>query len=287
MLTALRLLLGGVLVWASAAKLARPRDSAAGLSAVGVPTRLALAATGALATVEGALGLALLADRSPRAAAACAGLLGLAFCCVLLAAWRRGARRVRCACFGGRRERPLPLLVLRALCLPALAAPLVAGLPPASSLVPAALAVLGLAVLGLGALVLALYREVGVLQARLPAREGLELDGEGPALGAAAPPLSGLERRGRELVAFSSASCRLCRELEPGLRAVARAGIAVRELVAEDAAGAFERWAVPGTPYVVYVVDGLVVAKALVNTLEQLDWVIDLGERRLEARAAA
>ena len=41
----------------------------------------------------------------------------------------------------------------------------------------------------------------------------------------------------------------------------------------------------PGTPYVAYLEDGVVAAKGLVNTLEQIEELIETGRAR--ARAAA
>jgi hypothetical protein len=48
----------------------------------------------------------------------------------------------------------------------------------------------------------------------------------------------------------------------------------------------FERWSVPGTPFVVHVVDGFVAAKGTVNSLEQLDGLVALGAARLEHATA-
>ena len=51
--------------------------------------------------------------------------------------------------------------------------------------------------------------------------------------------------------------------------------------VAEEAAPeTFENWNVPGTPFVALVIDGVVRAKGVVNTLEQIDGLIDLGQER-------
>jgi len=53
-----------------------------------------------------------------------------------------------------------------------------------------------------------------------------------------------------------------------------------------EEAAAFARWNVPGSPYAAHVVDGVVAAKGLVNTLEQLDALIATGSAR-RAHAAA
>ncbi|HUH15036.1 MAG TPA: thioredoxin family protein, partial [Gaiellaceae bacterium] len=203
----------------------------------------------------------------------------------------RGTRRLPCGCFGGARERPASLLAARALGLAALGALVAAGTlgllpaPSADAVLAAAVVALALAVGVLGALVLALYRQVGVLALRLSPQGALELAEEGPAVGADAPPLPGLDRRGSELVVFSSPGCRLCRGLVPSVRALAREGLAVR--IADEAAEpeAFRRWNVPGTPFAVHLVDGRVAAKGLVNTLEQIESVLETGLARV-GRAA-
>ena len=138
----------------------------------------------------------------------------------------------------------------------------------------------GSAVAVLALLVLALYRQVGVLTLRLGPRAALELAEEGPDVGLDAPPLAELPRRGDVLVAFFSADCRLCRELAPAVRALAREGLPVRTVYEEEDTESFTRWNVPGTPFAVHVVDGVVAAKGLVNNLEQLDELVALGENR-------
>jgi hypothetical protein len=72
----------------------------------------------------------------------------------------------------------------------------------------------------------------------------------------------------------------MCIEVVPGLRALAKEGIPVHWMREDTHEEVFERWGVPGTPFVVHVVDGIVRAKGLVNTLEQIDWVIDVGTER-------
>jgi hypothetical protein len=286
-----RLALALVLLAAAAGKLRAPDRVAGGLAAVGVPAALRRPLALGLAAVEAALGLLVLAGIALAPAAGAAALLGAVFAAVLLSARARGVRRLPCGCFGGARERPASLLAARALGLAALGALVAAGArgllpePSGQALLAAAVAVLALAVAVLTALVLALYRQVGVLALRLSPQGALELEGEGPALGADAPPLPGLERRGSELVVFSSPGCRLCRGLVPSVRALARDGLAVRVADEETEPEAFRRWNVPGTPFVVHLVDGRVAAKGLVNTLEQIESVLDTGSARV-GRAA-
>ena len=146
----------------------------------------------------------------------------------------------------------------------------------------AALVVLGVAVLALAALVLALYRQVGVLTMRLGPGVALELAEEGPPVGDVAPELDRLNRVGDELVAFFSSDCRLCRAIAPGVRAFEREGMPVRTVYEHEEPSVFERWGVPGTPFLVHVVDGFVAAKGTVNSLEQLDGLVALGSARME-----
>ena len=47
----------------------------------------------------------------------------------------------------------------------------------------------------------------------------------------------------------------------------------------------FSDFRVPGTPFVVYIADGLVAAKGLVNTLEQIEELVEMGEGRIRAAA--
>ena len=142
-------------------------------------------------------------------------------------------------------------------------------------------------VLVLGALVVALARQIGTLHLRLGPRGALEVDGEGPGLGEAPPPLPARDPDGRivrvggpgedRLLLFVSPGCPICREVLPAIPAVTRAGT-MRPLVLVDdddpeAIAAFAgqgapvlsvpagAWAVPGTPYAV-VLDALGVVRA-------------------------
>jgi hypothetical protein len=201
----------------------------------------------------------------------------------------RGIRRLDCGCFGSK-ERSVEALLLRAAAFTALA--VLGGLsvelttPPRDTLVVIALATLAVAVIVLGALVLGLYRQVGVLTLRLGPGVALELAEEGPVLGDAAPELPDLEGTGPELAVFFSPGCRLCRQLAPAVRALARDGLPVHVVYENEEPETLERWAVPGTPFAVHVVDGIVVAKGTVNTLEQLEQLLALGAERVEYAAA-
>lgn len=284
-----RIVAAVVLLVAAVAKL-RVRGELPGLvGAYGVPESLRRPAAVVLVAVEAGVALLLLADAPGAGFAAFA--LGLVFVAAVLAARLRGSARIRCGCFGVR-ERATSLVLLRATGFATVAglAAFGGGLrlpePGRDAVVAGALAVLTAAVVVLALLVLALYRQVGVLSMRISPVAPLEIDEEGPPVGQTAPPLAGLARRGPEVVAFFSEDCRLCRELAPAVRALGRDGLAVRVVYEGEEAVAFSRWNVPGAPFAVHVVDGVVAAKGLVNTLEQLDALVALGRARRQHAAA-
>jgi len=289
--TAFRLAVATVLLGAALAKIRARREFIRGLEAYGVPGRFRPAVWALVVTVEGTLGALLVLGAFARSAAYGAIALGLVFVAALARARLSGARRLPCGCFGGRRERSTSFLLARAGLFTALAAVTAAAQegkvpsPSAETAVLASLALLAVGVLGLGVLVLALYRQVGVLNARLTPQGALELAEEGPEIGRPAPELDDLARTGSTLVAFFSPTCPLCRDLAPAVGALRRDGIQVR--VVDEAADqeAFERWNVPGSPFAVHVLDGAVMAKGLVNTLEQLDGLVSLGQARRRAAA--
>jgi hypothetical protein len=289
--TAFRLAVAAVLLGAALAKIRARREFVRGLEAYGVPGRARPALWALVVTVEGTLGALLAIGAFTRPAAYGAIALGLIFVAALARARLSRARRLPCGCFGGSRERSTWFLLARAGLFTALAMVAAAApegripTPSAETAMLASLALVALAVVGLGVLVLALYRQVGVLSARLAPQRALELAEEGPEIGRPAPELDDLSRTGSALVAFFSPTCPLCRDLAPAVGALRRDGIQVR--VVDEAADqdAFERWNVPGSPFAVHVLEGAVMAKGLVNTLEQLDGLISLGYAR--GRAAA
>jgi hypothetical protein len=289
---ALRLGVGIVLLAAGAAKVRSRADLPAILRGYGIGAGTAGPAAVALVTVEAALGVLLLAGVASLAVSLAAVALGLGFVAAVARARAAGVLRLRCGCFGAA-ERSTAFLLARAAAFTGLAGLAAAatayGAPSVSREdgLAVAVAVLALAVLALGALVLALYRQVGLLTLRIgPPQGALELEGEGPDLGVSAPALDGLARRGSELVAFVSPTCRLCRELLPGARALGRKGLSVRVVDEGREPDLFRAWNVPGSPFAVHVVDGVVTAKGLVNTLEQLEGLVNLGHAR-SVRAAA
>ena len=277
-----RFVVAVALLWAGVAKLLS-RDSSF-LAPYGVPGRWRGAALTALTGIELATGILLLAG--VRAAGVAAVVLGGVFIAALASVRARGVRRLRCGCFGAK-ERSTDLLLGRAVLFTGIAAfgafaDVEVGRPSSDAIVFAALVVFGLAVLALAALVLALYRQVGLLTMRLGPGVALELAEEGPPVGDVAPELDGLNRVGEELIAFFSADCRLCRAIAPGVRAFEREGMPVRTVYEHEEPSVFERWGVPGTPFLVHVVDGFVAAKGTVNSLEQLDGLVALGSARME-----
>jgi len=277
-----RFVVAVALLWAGVSKLLS-RDSSF-LAPYGVPARWRGAALTALTGIELATGILLLAG--VRAAGVAAVVLGGVFIAALASVRARGVRRLRCGCFGAK-ERSTDLLLGRAVLFTGIAAfgafaDVEVGRPSSDAIVFAALVVFGLAVLALAALVLALYRQVGLLTMRLGPGVALELAEEGPPVGDVAPELDGLNRVGEELIAFFSADCRLCRAIAPGVRAFEREGMPVRTVYEHEEPSVFERWGVPGTPFLVHVVDGFVAAKGTVNSLEQLDGLVAVGSARME-----
>ena len=277
-----RFVVAVALLWAGVSKLLA-RDSSF-LAPYGVPARWRGAALTALTGIELATGILLLAG--VRAAGVAAVVLGGVFIAALASVRARGVRRLRCGCFGAK-ERSTDLLLGRAVLFTGIAAfgafaDVEVGRTSSDAVVFAALVVLGVAVLALAALVLALYRQVGLLTMRLGPGVALELAEEGPPVGDVAPELDGLNRVGEELIAFFSADCRLCRAIAPGVRAFEREGMPVRTVYEHEEPSVFERWGVPGTPFLVHVVDGFVAAKGTVNSLEQLDGLVALGSARME-----
>jgi hypothetical protein len=287
--TIARILVGLLLLWAALAKARHRKELPDWLAAYGLPGPLTRPAAWGLVAAEAVVGVLLLADLALPSSAYAGLSLGGLFVGALGAARLRGVERLRCGCFGASEGRTT-LLLVRAAGFTALAA--VAAFADGVELtasrdtfVFAALAVLTTAVVLLGLLVLALYRQVGVLTLRLGPRVPLELAEEGPELGAPAPALDGLRGRGPELVAFFSPTCRLCRQLAPGVGALARQGLAVRVVDERSERRAFGRWNVPGTPFVAHLVDGVVVSKGTVNSLEEIESLLTAGSARVHAVA--
>ena len=287
--TLARIVVAVLLLWAAAAKAYRRNDLPDWLAAYGVPVRYTESVAWTVMVTEAVVGLLLLFGLALPASAYAAVALGVVFVAALAFAWLRGVERLRCGCFGASEGRTTHLL-LRAGGFTALALLAAFGgridlSVSADTLIVGALVVLSLTVIGLTLLVLALYRQVGVLTLRIGPRVPFEIAEEGPELGSRAPELDGLRGRRAEVVFFFSTTCRLCRQLGAGVAALARQGLAVRVVEEEQEEEAFKRWNVPGTPFVVHVVEGVVVAKGTVNTLEELESLLDTGRARVNAAA--
>jgi thiol-disulfide isomerase/thioredoxin len=139
--------------------------------------------------------------------------------------------------------------------------------------------VLWLAVLVLTVAVIALLRQIGVLHARLHPL-GAHFGGEGPALESAAPPVDGVDygRASITLLAFTSASCAVCKVLTPSFDALRRdyRDVTVVEVDLEGRRSVFDSFQVRSTPYVVAVgQDGIVRGRGVVNSLEQIEEVLE------------
>jgi hypothetical protein len=138
--------------------------------------------------------------------------------------------------------------------------------------------------------VVALARQVGTLHLRLGPRGALEVDTEGPSLGDPLPPVEARGADGgavvvggpgvRRLVLFSSPTCIICREVAPALPAAAGAADLVPQIVQDpDVERMLE---VPGTPFLLVLDEtGIVRAKGTVNTLEQVEGLVDTADRRM------
>jgi len=153
----------------------------------------------------------------------------------------------------------------------------------------AAFVVLWILVAVLAIVVVALARQIGVLQLRLAPLGALEVDDEGPELGEApeARPVRTPDGSRRviggpgpgRLVAFVSDTCPICELVAPSLPAAARASGLELQLVSDpDLETAY---GVPGVPFVVVLDEvGVVRSKGTVNSLEQVEGLVDTARRR-------
>jgi len=128
----LRLLLGALFGFAGVSKLLDYRGFERALRMTfSVPRRVSPSLARLVPAVELALGGALVAGVTLRAAAFSTEILLALFTFVLARAWWQGRRSLRCACFGGRgEEQATGSLVARNAFLLLMGAPLVAFAPP-------------------------------------------------------------------------------------------------------------------------------------------------------------
>jgi len=142
----------------------------------------------------------------------------------------------------------------------------------------------------LAVVVVALARQIGVLHLRLGPLGALEVDDEGPPLGEAPPLRSARDRAGvavpvggagpQRLLAFVSPTCPICEQVLPSLPAAADASGLELQVVSDPE---LERaYRVPGVPFVVVFDEvGVVRSKGTVNTLEQVEGLVDTARRRM------
>jgi hypothetical protein len=147
----------------------------------------------------------------------------------------------------------------------------------------------------LAVVVVALARQVGVLHLRLAPTGALEVDDEGPPIGEAPPTRTARGHDGTttlvggpgpgRLVAFVSPTCPICERILPSLPAVAKATGLVAQVVSDPDLEA--AYGVPGVPFVVVLDErGVVRSKGTVNSLEQLDGLVDTARSRIREAEA-
>jgi hypothetical protein len=288
----LRVALGIVLAGAALAKLVSPRASIGALGSFGFeegPARPV--AWASLIAIELALAVAV-ALGSDAAAYAAAALMAL-FAALTVAALLRGRAGAPCACFGPR-SKVSWIAAIRNL-----------ALAVAFALVPSAGSVsistqgwmwiaIGVALGACAALVvavLALAREVGMLRLQVGTQGALEIAGEGPDIGSAAPGLSArLSQNGADfgLAVFTSEGCGICQTLSPAIENVAmdpHVEVGVFDELAE--AELWRSLEIPGSPFALALDrEGTVLAKGTFNNLAQLESVLATAARRGQSAGA-
>src|SRR4051794_2306980 len=279
------LVLGLVLVVAAGLKGAGGAASRAALSTYGVRSaRVAYGAWGALIAAEIVLGVGVAAGSDAAARAGAVFFAGAA--AVQVAAILLGRAGRPCACLGARGTLGSASTGRAVLLAAALA--LVPLLPRSEPSTEQWLTIgLVCALAGLAALtvvVFALAREVGMLRLSVAPRGALEIDHEGPEVGAFSP-LAGsfaLERGKIGLAVFTSEGCGLCRVLAPTVEDFGKhPTISLRTFDEVQDADAWAAADVPGSPFAVALdEDGTVLAKGTFNTGAQLESVLAAAERR-------
>lgn len=223
-----------------------------------------------------------------RPAEALAAAMLWAFTGWMTVALGRGRSGAPCPCFGGR-SRISGRAAVRTGALAALATAVAAAPAPRLSTTTWLALVAGLlacACAALGTLAFVLAREVAVLRARSGRKGALEIDSEGPALGAESPLIerfAPLDEGTLAVAVFVSPGCRLCADLAPAVRALA-AHPAAEVVVFDEEQDtlAWETANVPGSPYAIAMsATGVVLAKGTFNTPEQLESVPATALRRL------
>ncbi len=143
----------------------------------------------------------------------------------------------------------------------------------------------------LAVVVVALARQIGVLHLRLAPLGALEIDDEGPRLGEAQPIRSARGSDGtmlsvggagpRRLLAFVSPTCPICEQVLPSLPPAAAATRMTLQVVSDPELEA--AYDVPGVPFLVILDEsGVVRSKGTVNSLEQVEGLIDTARGRMD-----
>jgi hypothetical protein len=138
---------------------------------------------------------------------------------------------------------------------------------------------LWLAVLVLSVVVIALLRQVGVLHTRMRPM-GVHFAGEGPERLAPAPGAASIDYSNNRLtlIAFTSPTCEICKELIPSLQAIRRQyrDMQFVEFAHGPDSPMFLEFNVRSTPYMVTVDgDGIVQGRGVANSLEQVEVLIE------------
>ncbi len=286
--TAVSTLLAVILCVSAGSKARRANQAAAALATYGISrARLQSSLMWTLIAVELGLASALIAQ-APRAPEAATGLF-LLFVALTAAALLAGRRGQPCACFGSgsRLSWSSPL---RALALAATAGALARGSLPAAPTtydrwltVALALSIAALAALSVA--LLALAREVGVLRLQASSHGALELEDEGPRVGARQAWATAVPTTPRALIklaVFTSDGCPLCRRVAPAISHVAADPLVAVGIFHELAdAAIWAQAAAPGSPYAVALdLEGVALAKGTFNSLSQLESILATARDR-------
>jgi hypothetical protein len=282
-----RIILGGLLVGASAAKLASPGSSRAAMATFGVsePRAQWLVWT-ALIAAELALAAGVIAGLET--AAWLAAALMATFAATMVGAIMRGRAGAPCACFGARSTVGWGAVARNCALAAAFAAlPLLPeGQLSTDEWLALGLGIALLACAGLAIAVLALAREVGILRLRLGPAAALEIPEEGPELGVRSDLVASRFSLGPDaelaLAVFVSDGCHVCRALEPAVSSLRTDPMVAVESFEEALdADVWERLEIPGSPFAVaFDRAGTVLAKGTFNNLAQLESLLATAERR-------